>query len=438
MVTVKEVDQGHFSTEILEDKTEPVVSDEVLLGEDRKTRTYILSQKSQYLALNNEPKDALIMMKRVIRLDNSPNNNLLAWHIAFQAWEYQQSVDFYAPYLARLDLNQLREYTQALRYLDKESFLTELVNTKLPDAEKKAYEISWKCENMETTCEKDIIEYGYNYEPMNNLKQAIQTAEKTQNTDPDYKEALLLWAWYQNKDFTTVVKRGTILLSKKPDYRPVQKIVGFSAFKLGDIERAEVVLKRYKELEPKDPENDFVLGLIQFEKRDFETANLYFNNAILGWYVPKIIVERKLAYTFNQLGMTDNMFQVLDYIVNEENVTENDLTNAIYLALRAKKYDLAQNWIRRALSLYPDKHDILALRAWYLRETGNSNTALIILDNILKNNPNHLVSLVQKWSIAVEEGDSELARDLLQRAQVIDTTGTWSDDIRLSLSRIKE
>jgi hypothetical protein len=80
---------------------------------------------------------------------------------------------------------------------------------------------------------------------------------------------------------------------------------------IGYYDRSQAALGKYKKLEPKDPEVDFVLGLINFEKGDYETSNIYFNNAVLGGYKPKTVVERKLAYNYYVLGFTKNMFQVL-------------------------------------------------------------------------------------------------------------------------------
>lgn len=80
---------------------------------------------------------------------------------------------------------------------------------------------------------------------------------------------------------------------------------------IGQYDRALGVLGNYKKLEPKDPEADFILGLIYFEKRDYGTSNIYFNNAVLGGYEPKSVVERKLAYSYYVLDLKKNMFQVL-------------------------------------------------------------------------------------------------------------------------------
>gem|GEM_PF-1255036 len=44
---------------------------------------------------------------------------------------------------------------------------------------------------------------------------------------------------YKNQDFTTAMRVGENILRRKPDYRPILKIVGFSAFMTGQYERAQ-------------------------------------------------------------------------------------------------------------------------------------------------------------------------------------------------------
>jgi heptaprenylglyceryl phosphate synthase len=116
---------------------------------------------------------------------------------------------------------------------------------------------------------------------------------------------------------------------------------------IGYYDRSQAALSKYKKLEPKDPEVDFVLGLIHFEKSDFETSNIYFNNAVLGGYKPKTVVERKLAYNYYVLDLKKNMFQVLGYLVMEPDITVSDVNNAVYLALTHNEIRSAEEWIKR-------------------------------------------------------------------------------------------
>lgn len=116
-------------------------------------------------------------------------------------------------------------------------------------------------------------------------------------------------------------------------------------------------------------------------------------------------------------------------------MTELDITNALYLALTEKRLDLAERWIKIGIEKSPDSPDILSLRAWHMRLTGNPETALTILTNILNKNPNHLIGLVQAGIIYTEKkGEKEKAKTLLSKAAQIDAGGIWADTIELYLS----
>lgn len=94
----------------------------------------------------------------------------------------------------------------ALRYTGDEDFAVALANLPLPDDVKKAFEVSWTCETEFISCETAIRSYKYNYAPINELKNALKNYEALANNDTNYKEALLIGAWYKNGDYTTVIK----------------------------------------------------------------------------------------------------------------------------------------------------------------------------------------------------------------------------------------
>ncbi len=69
-----------------------------------------------------------------------------------------------------------------------------------------------------------------------------------------------------------------------------------------------------------------------------------------------------------------------------------------------------------------------------MRLTGNPETSLTILNNVLEKNPNHLIALVQAGIIYTEKGEKEKAKTLLNKATQIDAGGIWADTIELYLS----
>jgi hypothetical protein len=135
--------------------------------------------------------------------------------------------------------------------------------------------------------------------------------------------------------------------------------------------------------------------LLHFEKEDYETSNIYFNKAVLGGYKPKTVVERKLAYNYYVLDLPKNMFQVLGYLMLAPDVTEPDITNAIYLALVHDENRNAGEWIKIGREKFPDSDNIVGLEVWHLRTTGKTAEAQALADALLSKNETHLIGLVQ-------------------------------------------
>lgn len=395
---------------------------------EKKERATVLLKRAEYLANNNEYSEAAGLYERILRLTPSEEIERKLAHIAFRAKKFQRSSDLYKKFEKDLYQSENEEFLHALRYTGDSEFVTTLVSIDIPENMREAFQVSWTCEHEFISCEKAIWEYKHNYGPIVDLKNALKNYEALGNKDASYKEALLIWAFYKNKDYTTAMKIGENVLRQKPDYRPILKIVGFSAFMINEYERAQWVLGKYKKLEPKDPEVDFILWLIQFEKEDYETSNIFFNRAVLWGYKPKTVVERKLAYNYYVLWLYKNMFQVLGYLVLENDVAEADITNAIYLALVHEESRNAGEWIRIGKERFPSSDNILSLEAWHLRITGKTIESQTLVDEILARNDN-LIALIQGGILAHESGYKEKAKTLMKKAKSLDTAETWAETI---------
>lgn len=392
-------------------------------------RASILVKKADYLTVNNQYQEASDIYERILLLDPSPEIEKKTAYTSFMSKNFQRSADLYKKFSGDLFQSEKEALLHSLRYTGDGEYLTILENISLPIAVKDALKVSWKCEFEYISCEQTIREYPHDSITINELKKALNNYENLGYDDHDYKEALLIGAFYKNQDYTTAIRISENLLRRKTDYRPIIKIAWFSSFMIGQYERAKWLLSRYKKLEPKDPEADFILGLIFFSREDFETSNIYFNKAILGGYKPKITVERKLAYNYHKLWLTKNMFQVLGYLMLEPSATESDMENAIYLALLNDEIRIADNWIKNGLIKYPESENILSLQAWYLRLTKKTDEANAIVDSILLKNKNNIIALIQWGIIAQERWQNEKAKDLFKRAKIVDAGGSWEEVI---------
>lgn len=210
-----------------------------LVDGDKKERATILTKRAEYLANNNEYRESMSLYERVLRLQSSEEVERKLAHIAFKAKNFQRSSDLYKKFADDLYLSEKEEFLHALRYTGDDAFTKALSELNLPENIKQAYEVSWKCEHEFISCEPAIRNYKHDYAPIRDLKNALKNYENLGNKDPSYKEALLIGAFYKNQDFTTAVRIGENILRRKPDYRPILKIVGFSAFMTGQYERAQ-------------------------------------------------------------------------------------------------------------------------------------------------------------------------------------------------------
>lgn len=411
-------------------------NDEALPTANKWERAKILLKKAEFLSTSNEYSEALQLYERVLILAPSEDTERKFAHIAYKAKKFQKSADYYKKNIGTLTTGEKIEFLNALRYTGDDDFSTTLANMDIPDYVRTAFEVSWKCENEFISCESAIRWYKYDYAPINDLKNALKNYETLGNKDSNYKEALLIWAWYKNGDYMNVIKIGENLLRRKPDYRPILKIVGFSSYTIWAYGRSQAALSKYKKLEPKDPEVDFVLGLINFEKKDYETSNIYFNNAVLGGYKPKTVVERKLAYNYYVLGLKKNMFQVLWYLMIEPDITESDVNNAVFLALSHDEVRSAGEWIKRGLEKFPNSLELQWLQAWHYRVTNNIPAVKALLTDILQKNPNHLLGLIESGINAYNEGDTLKAKEYLTKAEILNAGGSWSETINGYLGRL--
>lgn len=226
----------------------------------------MLIKKADFLGANNEYSEAFQLYERALRLAPTSDVERKLAHMAFKSKKFQRSADLYKKNIEVLTLGEKQEFMWSLRYTGDEDFSLALANMSLPDYMQAAFEVSALCEREFISCETAIRSYKYDYPPIRDLKNALKNYEALGNKDTNYKEALLIGAWYKNGDYTTAIKVGENLLRRKADYRPILKIVGFSSYMIGRYDRSQAALTKYKKLEPKDPESDFLLGLIHFEK----------------------------------------------------------------------------------------------------------------------------------------------------------------------------
>lgn len=182
----------------------------------------------------------------------------------------------------------------------------------------------------------------------------------------------------------------------------MEKLLGFSLYEVGNLTESRKYLLTYLERSSKDTETILRLGDIAFAVRDYKTANLYYNNAILSGYTPKTAIERKLAYSYARLSDISGMMRVLAYLIVEPDATEDDTAVAISLALQNGENLKAYVWASNALIRYKDSPTIIALSLTTMRLVGKSDDARSYLSTLSEQLSSSPIILLEKGILTLD------------------------------------
>lgn len=170
------------------------------------------------------------------------------------------------------------------------------------------------------------------------------------------------------------------ILAAIPQYQEVKKLRAFSLYELGKYHESREILLEYLVSHPDDLEVIVRLGEIATFLGDYLTANLYFNNAIMAGYTPKTLIERRLAYNYAKIGDKEGMKKVLAYLLQEEDVAEDDFAVAISLAISQNENIRAYAWAHEGIKRFPESKILTPLYLQSLRLVGKYSDAEMILN----------------------------------------------------------
>ena len=396
---------------------------------DAIAKQKILTRKWDFYAFKNDYKAALRAYELAWKLSKK-RDTIVAKKIATlyfekklfaNAKQYYQKTD-----IISLPTKDKIQYVQALQYTDTKNIKKELANLGLPDYLYAYYLLSETCISESIRCDEAIRSYRFDYEPGLRLQNALSTYSQLGMDDIIYRQALVASAFYKNGDYKALAHVGESILRTRPDYQAILKLTGYAHFEMRNFDRSLELLEKYKEKDAYDTQIDYIMGLIYAQKEDYVTSNLYLNNAVLGWFEPKDIAERKLAYNYYLLGLEKNMIQVLHHLLQSQNATEEDFTNAIYLALEFGDIRKAGMWLQRWIAQHPESAHILALSGWHQKLKGNITLAQQQLETSIDLDRKNVLGYLQLGIIAYDMWDFELAYDHLNKVSLLDPNGIFS------------
>lgn len=215
-----------------------------------------------------------------------------------------------------------------------------------------------------------------NSELLSEVLQAIENFKNFQVEELYFKDALITWAFYKNRNYPVAIELGKQILLEKPDYRPIIKILADSYYALGDLDTAKTYLADFYKLDDSDPGVAYLLWVIHGNENDQVLSNIYLNKALENGYNPTINIRRQLVHNFFTLDSEENIINAFyDLIEQENDYDKSDLELAIYYYILYAQYDQAKIWIEQWFERYPTEENFHWYLGWIQRETGQTDKA---------------------------------------------------------------
>ncbi len=338
---------------------------------------------------------------------------------------------------SELNTDEVNEMLQAL-FFDESTFdrLGELTKLQIQSGALEYYETVDVCYSTIHNCIIHIQSYTGTEARIIDLQNQIQKAEKI-SPDYQYRNLLVAAKYYEQRMFRAVETILYEVLGERPDYIEAKKMLALALYELGKYEESKKYLLEYLEWNPRDLDVIATLGEVYFFIGDYVSSNLYLNNAIIAGYTPKTSIERRLAYNYSLLDDTIGMMKVMNYLLQEDDVVEDDFVVGISLALEEWSYTRAASWARSGLEKFPESRSITPLYVEALRLDDQIDLASSLLQNtpsdVFLENPSYLL---EKAIIDMELWDIMLARKTFLELTELTDWPDISQEAQMYLTRI--
>lgn len=386
-------------------------------------------RKWDFFVLRNNPEEALSYYLQVA--EKLPEDVLIQkkiWHAYFLKKDWKNS---YAAYIqvpiAELSQEQKYELLNALFFDEsREQRMDELWRMMLSTGELDIYSIVDTCYTGIHNCIITIEAYTWETLSVVSLKNSIADSVKI-SPDYQYRNFVVATKFYELWYFRASALIASEILANRPDYTGVEKLLWFSLYQIWNYPDAKRYLLSQLEREAEDFETMIKLWDIALIQGDYTTANLYYNNVILGWYTNKTDIERKLAYSYSKLWDTPSMMKVLAYLLEWSNTTPDDAAVAISMALGNWENLKAYVWASNAIKKYPDSSIVIGLYLSSLRTVWKLKEAQEFLYTLPESMADQPVILLEKAILLLEyQWDISSAKRVFESVKDIDPSADFS------------
>lgn len=237
------------------------------------------------------------------------------------------------------------------------------------------------------------------------LKEWIEAYYNSGMDDINFKNALVIGKFFENRHYAMVIKLWNDLLQDFPEYDPVIQMIWKSYYELWEYDKANDILWPHHEKNLTDEKLSYFLWVISIKRRYFLSSNIYFYKALESWYEPKIDVKRKLVYNYFLLWNKEKMYLMLDELLYEEGVDVSDFSLGIYQAVNDKKSEKALEYTKKWAEVFPEEAKFygymidIYLQQWKIEQ---AKQAAEVWKEI---NPKSIPVIYYEWLIRLQERD---------------------------------
>jgi hypothetical protein len=251
---------------------------------------------------------------------------------------------------------------------------------------------------------ENIVEPEIKFLKLADLKTAIENYRNFQVDQVYLKDAYIVASWYSNGLYAHSAHMWENILSYKPGYKPILKIVAQSYFELWAYEKARAVLWKYQEIDDEDPAVNYMLWIVHTQLKDYVLGNIHLSKAIKLGSPESLKIRRQLIHNFYQLNNQSNLLREFQSLIeNEKQYTPEDLGLAIYNHILQWDYETSLWWSKLWIEKFPENAgNFYGYEAWILREKWELELADTLLKVWNKSFPDNPFILINLWYTALE------------------------------------
>lgn len=399
-----------------------------------KNSEYILALKNYLEVLKWNPNDEKIAKK--------------IWDTYFSLGSFEKAYSYYSDIKDYINLDKDKViltllYSTDITIDNMDYIYSEIDSYEISEEKSFYYKNSISCLKDFHECKVARNEYFENNEPtikeLIDIKEAIENYRNFKIQELYYKNALIIWAFFQNKLYSVAIDLWKNILKDRVWYKPILQIIWKSYYEIGEYNNAKKYLGDYYEQEWDDVNAIYLLGITKMKLGDYLISNIFFDKALDIWYENPIDIKRKMIYNFYKLWESSKMLKMFKSIIEEEeNTTVEDISLAIYYHIINDDITFAKDLSIKSIEKYPEEDLFYAYLWWIQKEEGEYDEARINLKKSLSLDSNNPMSNFNMGLLEAINENTVLSKLYFKKTIKLDETGEYWKLAKEELEKLKE